>query len=427
METTGWFVAAKKALGVASPLCARASALVDETKAAVCHGAARSAAAAFVAREVAGQVDVLVAVADSVQRAIEVAAYEFQDSLTDLDTVGAALAEILDVLGRTTVDAGFGGAAAGGARTLREYTDESAVEALKAQLHGAIDIFQEAHATAADAAAALERDVAGLAGEVEPAPAATGARAGAAAIEAAAEDMGELLDSLTRHYDQCSEALVADERGELDPATAADRAELAVVLAGDAEQVDGVVAELRAQLTEIEATAGDIAAFAAAADRAHARAVARTDAIDDFAHRRLPAHLAAARAFGTACRHYFARRAALLGDLSGLVAYFKMFLQSYDALVLEVLRRQKAHAKMERVVEDAVERLKALHYDEVAARDAFHAERGSFLPSELWTGLADPPLGFEVIANEVSALPELSPATVDAVKKRVLLLDPAEH
>ncbi|KAJ1856869.1 hypothetical protein LPJ73_002121, partial [Coemansia sp. RSA 2703] len=85
-----------------------------------------------------------------------------------------------------------------------------------------------------------------------------------------------------------------------------------------------------------------------------------------------------------------------LGDIWGLVSWYRGFHNAYDALIGEVRRRRQAQKAMHAVVEDMRSRLEAVHMEEVKERAAFVDRFGPFLPSDLCPFIQDPPVQFVV-------------------------------
>jgi autophagy-related protein 17 len=54
-------------------------------------------------------------------------------------------------------------------------------------------------------------------------------------------------------------------------------------------------------------------------------------------------------------------------------------------------------------------------------REEFKAEQGEYLPSDIWPGLANPPVKFEInaVGKEANTLPELKKEVVEQALQRL--------
>ncbi|KAK9240826.1 autophagy-related protein 17 [Lipomyces kononenkoae] len=422
---TDWFVNAKGALAIAEPVCSSASSLVISARDSLESAFAIHSKALFLSREVHDQIALLYRVNEALHSAATAFADEFQTSLVELDRSGARLDDVLEKLEGTVVDAGFKGPEEGKmTRSLKYHTDDAVVEELKAQLRQAIDYFQDAHGTMMKDLSQFDTEISELSSDISVLPQVSSDLSvyktlvnSLQSIEDHAHAMGALLESLAHHYDQCSQALMTSSISNLqqDP----EREDLINVLREDAAQVDDVVDELRHRYSDMKTHAGSIFDFALSTAERYSATVELCTELSSH-QTSLDKHLLAARQFAECVAEYFSRRNSLLDELDSLVDYFERFIHSYDALVLEVVRRKNTQNRMEKVVRDALEKLKFIYDEEMACRKSFHVKNGDYLPSDLWPGLSDPPIGYEIIAHEISPLPELNPSLIEQVKKRLI-------
>ncbi|KAK9333211.1 autophagy-related protein 17 [Lipomyces starkeyi] len=422
---TDWFVNAKRALAIAEPICSSASSLVVSARQSLESAFAIHSKTLFLSREVHAQIALLYQVNEALHAAAGAFEDEFQGSLVELDRSGDRLDSVLQKLEDTVVDAGFKSTEEGQTkRSLKYHTDDAVVEELKAQLRQAIDYFQDSHGTMTTDISQFDAEISELSSEVSVLPPASSDLSfykalvnSLESIENHAHAMGALLESLAHHYDQCSQALMTSSTSNLqdDP----EREDLINVLREDAAQVDDVVDELRHRYSDMKALGDSIFDFAVSSVNHYSATAELCEELSGH-QTSLENHLLAARQFAEAVAEYFSRRNSLLDELDSLVEYFERFLHSYDALVLEVVRRKNTQNRMEKVVRDALDKLKFIYDEEMASRKSFHVKNGDYLPSDLWPGLSDPPIGYEIIAHEISPLPELSATLIEQVKKRLI-------
>ncbi|KAK9382353.1 autophagy-related protein 17 [Kockiozyma suomiensis] len=431
-----WFVNAKRALEAAEPLCASAGSLVTSSREALESALAVRSKSLFLARELHSQIALLYHTNESLHAAVGAYEAEFESSLAELDKSGARLDGVLAKLQDLVVDPAFKGNSIQDKdsihkdstdneekSTLKDYTDDAGVEQIKAQLRQAIDIFQDLHGLIIADLSDFDIELADISEKISPPPLAVDMSQNASlvnslgAIETHARDMAVLLESLAHHYDQCSQAYMtsAETRIEDDP----EREDLISVLRDDAAQVDDVVEELQERHAAISALAENLALFLTDATDKYV-SIAQQSTVLFAYNESLDKHLLAAREFADGVGDYFDRRNLLLSELEELVSYFEGFMHSYDALVLEVVRRKNTQARMESVVVGTLDKLKSIYEEEMKSRKSFWNRNGRYIPIDLWSGVSDPPIGFEIIAHEVSPLPDLGKQLIEQAKRRLV-------
>ncbi|KAK9452211.1 autophagy-related protein 17 [Limtongia smithiae] len=443
-----WFSGARRALAVARPICAAADDLVVISRSALEAALALHAKGLFVTRELHAQLALLLQVADALRIAADDRAASFSASLVELDAAGARLNEVLERLQHTPVDAAFKPQhARDHASTAITATTDTTTDAittassarttapaarLKAQLRDAIYFFQTSHRAALDDLENLDLEIAdlssalsnlGLPGASDSA-AASSAKALVAcfsALDSESRAMGSLLESLAHHYDQCAQAATGEDADDdADPSTCTtEHANMLAVLRDDAAQVDDVVSEIEERHSAMLIESERIFNFFASACTHYAAAAALCEQYSEYSGT-IKLHMHASREFADNVSRYFSQRNMLLEQLDALVRHFDEFAHSYDALVLEVVRRHNTQIRMEKVVHDALDHLQVIYNEEMTARSTFRSRHADFLPADLWPGLTDPPIGYEILACETSPLPDLPRALIDQVKQRFI-------
>ncbi|KAK9463490.1 autophagy-related protein 17 [Lipomyces oligophaga] len=446
-----WYAAAHAALASAQPICVSADALVAGSRSALESALAVHARTLFLSRELGSQLALLYQISDALHANATTFEAEFDASLLELDESGSKLDSVLGRLQDTVVDPAFRSTQSQSIegqkdgltednsivspQTLKNYTDDAGVEELKQQLRQAIDLFQTAHADMSQDLGKFDASLTELADQCGggltsmdlPTSSDVSIQVSTLAdSEAVALHLGSILESLAHHYDQCSQAVefltqpldnaLSDEEYE---DRKREREDLIEVLQADSAQVDEVVRELQTRFSVMVSGAVTIKTFFNTVTQNYAVVCKNSKAIFNYRDS-LDGHIQSMRKFSNAVSDYFTRRNSLLSELEQLADYFEIFLQSYDALVLEVVRRKTSQALMEKVVEQALDKLKDIYENELAARQKFYSSQGPYIPADLWPGVADPPTGFEIIAHEVSPLPDLRPSLVEEVKNRFL-------
>ena len=107
--------------------------------------------------------------------------------------------------------------------------------------------------------------------------------------------------------------------------------------------------------------------------------------------------------------------------LEELREVYEDFLGAYDGLIVEVARRRAVKNQMEKVVREAHAKLEKLYQDDAEERETFRAEKGDFLPSDIWPGLANPPPKFAMsrVDEQNDSVPDLPRDTVQEALKRL--------
>ena len=97
-----------------------------------------------------------------------------------------------------------------------------------------------------------------------------------------------------------------------------------------------------------------------------------------------------------------------LGEMASLASFYSRFLKAYARLGPEVARRRRGLGEMERLVEEAEERLRRKQEEEEGERARFWEESGRYLPQSLCPLIQEPAETF-VVVPRVSELLERLP------------------
>ena len=203
-------------------------------------------------------------------------------------------------------------------------------------------------------------------------------------IESHSDAMGQLLEGLTQHYDSCHLALRSADTNPISGSALK-------ILARDALQVDGVVAELRERLVEIEDQFAAVQAHVFDLHTIHPRPQQLFASFQSFTTSQLLPALAALHEFEYTQQTLIKGMSERLDELNQLDTFYSQFISAYDAMVLEVGRRQGVKKRMQGIVEEAMRKLDALWDEDVGEREEFKKDHGDYLPVDLWPGLGDLP------------------------------------
>lgn len=313
--------------------------------------------------------------------------------------------------------------------TLRDFVDEDGVERLKKSITDAIDQVQHSRSELqkqtsklADKITELEKEHNGIEiicdkKKLEDANIHTDM------IATDAHEMALLLESLARHYDQCTQAYDLSEQvtsGKATPSVSEELEELTEVLSNDARELDGVLTELYERQQSIATSSDSVLKFLQQVEREHASISALFKRLDRFGESELVEYKAIFAEFNaTQSEHKSQVIDAYLPELQSLTDYYRLFLRSYYSMILEITRRRQFQEKMKSLELDMQKKLDKVVNDETTKRNAFLEESGSFLPGDLWPGLLDPPVGFRILSNDEWNLPEITEKSLNFARQQL--------
>ena len=291
-------------------------------------------------------------------------------------------------------------------------------------------------------------------------------------LEKHATEMAESLQSLVKHYDLCVTALKHTEGGgeaarqaaeaqnkksrnavgegqnsanvsvgslQIDapplPMTDDERQEMMQVLDSDAAEVDDVVSEIGQHSVAMEHQLDQITQHVQALESEYGD-IRRGLRLMENVCAETPGYVTASGDFLARWEEEKSSIREKMEELDGLSDFYDGFLRAYDGLILEVARRKKVREKMLRVAQEAESKMQKLYQsestenfayekaltrrqDDIEERDAFRADQGEYLPSDIWPGLVNPPTKLEIRAvDDDGSIPELSKDTIEVAIRR---------
>ena len=291
-------------------------------------------------------------------------------------------------------------------------------------------------------------------------------------LETQAEEMAGLLESLVRHFDLCVTALKHTEGGgaaaeditgdlpmviqarhhddggggentPVEPISDEDRREMLAVLTKDAAELDDVVLEIRDRLVEMEAQSDDLTCQLNLQAAVHANASRAFNQLEETGAR-LSAYVQHGRDFLSRWDDQRQQICDRMEELDSLREFYENFLAAYDRMLLEIGRRKEMRAAADTAVRKATTKLKKLYEGkdsrgrsdlsaqdggdgadpareaDLAAREAFRRDQGDFLPAQIWSGLTDPPVRFEIAAVHADGddIPDIPRAVLEQAARR---------
>ncbi|CAN6625789.1 autophagy-related protein 17 [Trichomonascus vanleenenianus] len=416
-----WFREAKQSLSVAGPICIEANELVVTSRKQIEEGTVLWAQVIFFHDAIEEQLGLLQNVQSSFEDYHRKSSREFGDLVNQLAESYQSLDDALKMLDETDLDPELLKEGSD-KRNLRSFVFESGID----QLRGTVeDIIYKSKTSEKE----LGESVMNLASEVLRLrkrmysvkdirkKSLEKAHGGTEEVAGHAHAMAELLESLTRHYDQCLKAIELTDQNKVPKE---EIGELLQVLENDSYEVEGAVNELHSRRQSIEVSERSVSEFCDKMGKMHIEVVNYFKELDTFTSNELREYLKTLDGHSKDQSEYATEIAKLVTEVNSLVDYYNLFYKSYHSMVLEIVRRSKAQAKMESLVQTMLNTINSAYNEEVEQRRTFLQEHGDFLPSDLWEGLTESP-GYPEIGFDKVDIPKPSEKTIQAAMKNAQL------
>ncbi|KAI9706488.1 MAG: autophagy protein 17 [Candelina mexicana] len=445
-------LASKRSLSSVS-LVWRANELVTSARALLEERVVLGARTDFVRKGVEEQVKILQSVRNGVEGVAREGQAEFKKVLRDLDTADARLKRTMKELRSTIVEPSLRGPGED-RKSLLDFVDEESVDGIMGSLRDSIDKTNEARITLHDSNKTFDDDLESITVALSKSskeglfpssefqfdsPIGPLMRS----LEIHAKEMADLLESLVRHFDLCVTAVKHTEGGgataqkitgdipegvdanlddvdaALEPMTEEEMVEMLKVLERDAADVDDVATEIHDRLVEMESQFEHIIFRSDCLARRYANTTAAFSLTEEVGEKLLE-YVSQGRQF---LMRWNEERQVIeegLEETERLGDFYERFLMAYDGLIIEVGRRKSAQVKMEKVKEEAMEKLEQLHENELAEREHFRLDQGEYLPSDIWPGLVDSPMRYRMVPTEENTrvVPPLPRSVLEAALRR---------
>lgn len=464
-----YLVASKRSLG-GIHLVHRATTILAEARASVESTTTLLAKATYLRRAVASQLKLLRGVQFELESAAQAIQQEFQATIKELDDTGATLVQCINFLKQTKVEAAFkspngpledGGSTA--KETLHDFVDDNGVATIKSAMEVSIDNVQHFQHEMNQSIQTLEEDLQSINEILNNRVSISGTQSESelqqptnistilSLLETHAREMATGLESLVSHFDLCVTAIKHTEGGgeavvqTIHPVSADDlpdavgmgmdelrapaqpmndeeRREMLQVLENDAAEVDEVVMELQDRNTEMEALLERISSWRERQEQGYADVVTALRLLEKISGR-LSSYVAETARHANRWNEEKAKIEDGIGGMEELCDTYSNFLHAYDGLIVEAARRRTVRKQMERVVQEAHEKLEAMYEADARARGDFMSEVGEFLPSDIWAGISALPSRYVVerVDGEDGAgsVPELERRVVEEALRRL--------
>ena len=447
-------LASKRSLSSISDVL-RANQLVTSTRRALETDVITTARTNFVRSGIDEQVKVLEQVQASSEKVAHTGKAEFEHVIRSLDEADQRLRETLRSLRETFVEAGLRPEDEE-KRNLLDFVDKTGVETLLVKIKGSVAAAGKGHDDLAETNRLFGGDVLavkGLLPERKPRGSTNSVDdAGTSSpipdiletMEDHAKEMADNLESLVKHFDLCVSAIKHTEgggdaaqriAGDLpegvaigedivhaapEPISEEERKEMLEVIEKDADQVDEVVIEIRTRIAEMESQYELLVEHTDTCNQEHKNTISAFNLLEDIGQR-LPAFIAQSQVYLMRWDEERTRIYERMEELEGVREFYDGFLTAYDNLLIEIGRRKALEIKVEKVIQEALNKIGRLYENDAEARNAFRKEQGDFLPIDIWPGMTEGPLRYELspVGDEGSRVPEVPKSVIQQALDRV--------
>ena len=388
---------------------------------------------------------------------------EISTALQELDFADERLTETIQSLKSTKVEAGFKPSSSpdtkdlqpGGPKdSLHDFVDAAPMGELKDRLKTAIDTIQEEKHKSEDSMRNLAEDLesvsqalsvktassSSIRSELQPQDVAALLKG----MDNHATEMGQGLESLVKHFDLCVSSIKHTEGGgamiahtvsvgqlpegislddfdtPTEELTTDEKKEMLNIVGNDAAEVDDVVAEIQERIEEMENRLEQLLRWKEEKRTRYDEVVNASKTLEHVSSR-LAGYVGQSCMFAAKWSEEKAKIEEGIAGLIDLCEVYGNFLEAYDGLLVEVVRRKGLRKEVDKIVQDTQTRLQKLYNSDLAERDAFRSNQGRYLPSDIWQGLTDLPARFSIsrVDDGTRSIPDIRPRTVEEARNRL--------
>ena len=205
-----------------------------------------------------------------------------------------------------------------------------------------------------------------------------------------------------------------------EPISTQDRAAILAVLVKDAREVEDVVAEIKDRLVEMEEQLPSIISYIDQLRTTFGQLQTGLSMVKAVAGH-VPDYIAAAADFQGQWEEEKQALIEKAEEVDSSVSIFAGFSGAYDGLIVEAQRRRHVKARMERIMDKAINEIERLHQEDANEREAFRKDQAEYLPVDIWPGLLNAPPRYEFVSvdEEASNLPDIKKSAFEAALNRL--------
>ncbi|KAI8628754.1 kinase activator [Xylariaceae sp. FL1651] len=453
-------------------LVLRANELVHSARQAHEESVILSAQTQFLRRGISEQMRLLLRVRKSLTRTYEDGKREFKQIIRTLDTANSRLEDTMNVLRGRFVDSAFRPPGEE-KRNLLDFVDEAQVHSMRDALKENIQALQSTQQSFDGDLLRFEADLRNLKAIISSAPSPVSPSTSSSnppllhllsSMIDNSHAMAELLTSLTKHFDLCVTAVRTTEGGaalarikaaeatqspggddvsisgvisdqeshmpSFEPLSPEDRAQMLEVVVQDSSEVNDVIQELNERLQSVETDFNNLDEQTNQVKLSYISTLEAFHVLEDIGTR-LQIYMAAESEFRD---RWVEEQQAInekISEMEELRTFYEKYAGTYDHLVLEVERRKAVEEKILGIWRRAKDSVEKIIDTDRKQRDSFRQEVADHLPTDLWPGMDDPILRWEVLPtgdnppdNRGSGgTPILEKSVVEGARRRYRLTD----
>ncbi|KAF4119357.1 autophagy-related protein 17 [Geosmithia morbida] len=399
-----------------------------------------SAQTTFIHYSVIDQATILMRLRDELQATYDWGKRDFKKLVRAMDESDGSLERTMAMLRGTKVQRGLRPEDEEGQKSLIDFVDEESVHGLREAMKKSIEELQGIQQSFDGDLLRFDTDIRNLKKMLADAPTLTQDDDEATMTDRLetvidhSSNMAQLLASLTIHFDMCVTAIrttegaaavarrkvaestqqdgdvsisgvIAEQESnlsDLEPKTAADRAEMLKVVVQDAAEVGDVVQEMADRLSAIEQESDVLHSQVGRARAAYASALDACAAMGEIGDR-LPTYVAAGDDFRQRWDLEKDAVHAKLHQMAELGEFYERYARAYDSLILEVERRRGVEDRVAATWRKAQESVDKMLRADREAREAFRNDVGEYLPTDLWGDMQGPARRYRVVVEDVDS------------------------
>ncbi|KAI1454015.1 autophagy-related protein 17 [Annulohypoxylon moriforme] len=387
---------------------------------------------------------------------------EFKQTIKTLDAANGRLVDTMKILRDRTVDSTFRPKGEE-KKSLLDFVDESQVDAMRDALKENIQSLQSTQKSFDGDLLRFDTDMR-LLDKTLPAPPFPSSPSASsvqhivpqflASMIEHSHNMAELLSSLTKHFDLCVTAVRTTEGGaalarikaaevtnsqggremsisgvmaeqeshmpDYDPISPEDRVQMLQVVVQDASEVEDVVREINLRLQSMEEDAAAISEQTDQVKKTYASTLEAFGVLEDIGTR-LQSYISAESEFRERWNDEQQAIEDRLEEMDQLRAFYENYSNSYDGLIFEVERRKSLEDKVLSIWKKAKESVDKIIEGDRKERERFRNEVAEYLPTDLWPGMDDAMVRWEVVPvreDRPTSTPILERSVVETAQAR---------
>ncbi|RHZ84643.1 hypothetical protein Glove_78g56 [Diversispora epigaea] len=232
-------------------------------------------------------------------------------------------------------------------------------------------------------------------------------------LEQETQNMAETLESLARHYDQVTAALKAFQSHS----NAKSMLDISV-LEKDTDIIPTIVQELQEGLQFIDSVSEEVRVRNHIYKASYEEANKLFNELDGFTNN-FENYANILKELETHFEKDSAMVDRLLDELLNLNLWYEEFSKAYDQMIIEIDRRHKVKEQHEKAAEEYLNKLEGLYIEEIQQRDSFFGNYGRYLPSDLCPPILETPIRYEIIPQDGTRLPVLSPKALSEAQENL--------